>query len=186
MNATDTATRTSPLPSAEPIGEILGSGPSAMPPGEARTYAQPELSIVIPTRNEAGNILPLVQRLEAAVTDRPMEIIFVDDSDDDTVAAIEAARDAARSEIVLAHRAAGDRAGGLGTAVVTGLRLARAPWVCVMDADLQHPPEVVAKLLARGAETGANLVLASRYVETGTTGSFSAMRKSLSQVSTTA
>jgi dolichol-phosphate mannosyltransferase len=186
MNATDTATRTLPLPSAAPIGRVPSSGPSPMPPGEARAYAQPELSIVIPTRNEAGNIMPLVQRLEAAVTDRPVEIIFVDDSDDDTVAVIEAARDEARSEIVLAHRAAGQRAGGLGTAVVTGLRLARAPWVCVMDADLQHPPEIVAKLLAKGGETGASLVLASRYVDSGDTGSFGAMRKSLSQVSTTA
>lgn len=186
MNATDTATRTATLPSTEPIGRIVGSEAGVARPGEARGYAQPELSIVIPTRNEAGNILPLVQRLEAAVTDRPMEIIFVDDSDDDTVAAIEAAGDEARSTIVLAHRAGGERAGGLGTAVVTGLRLARAPWVCVMDADLQHPPEVVAKLLAKGAETGASLVLASRYVDTGDTGSFSAMRKSLSQVSTTA
>ena len=86
MNATDTATRTTPLPYDLPTGRSLGSGPSATPRGEARGYAQPELSIVIPTRNEAGNIMPLVQRLEAAVTDRPIEIIFVDDSDDDTPA----------------------------------------------------------------------------------------------------
>ena len=50
------------------------------------------------------------------------------------------------------------------------MRIARAPWVCVMDGDLQHPPEVIPQLLHRSQETGADLVVASRYAGDGTVG----------------
>src|SRR5260370_19277231 len=65
------------------------------------------------------------------------------------------------------HGTAGARHGGLGGAVVEGLRVARAPWVCVMDADLQHPPELVRSLLDAAKTQNASLVVASRYCTTG-------------------
>ena len=57
--------------------------------------------------------------------------------------------------------------GGLGGAVVDGLRAVNAPWVCVLDADLQHPPEVVPRLLAAVVRDRADLAVASRYCGTG-------------------
>src|SRR5689334_14762085 len=100
----------------------------------AAPLQQHGLSIVVPTRNEAGNIAALVDRLEQTLPDISLEILFVDDSDDETVAAIETVRKQARSNIILIHRPAGQRNGGLGSAVVAGLRVASAAWVCVMDA----------------------------------------------------
>ena len=129
------------------------------------------LSLVIPTRNEAGNIEPLVRRLEAILPDRPLEIIFVDDSTDDTPAAVANVARSATRDVRLLHRSEDERVGGLGGAVQAGLRIARAPWVCVMDGDLQHPPEVIPELLRRAHEADADLVVASRYVGDGTVGS---------------
>ena len=123
----------------------------------------PELSIVVPTRNEVGNIKELVERLRKSLTNISFEIIFVDDSDDDTPAVVESVRKETRSRISLMHREAKARIGGLGGAVVLGMRAARAPWVCVMDADLQHPPEMVANLFVKTRWDDLDLVVASRY-----------------------
>lgn len=127
------------------------------------TFTQPTLSIVVPTRNEVDNIDELVRRLEQALSGVSAEIVFVDDSNDQTPQAIEAVSLRAQLPIVLIHRSPEQQIGGLGGAVVEGLRVARAPWVCVMDADLQHPPELIPELLDRANRDRADLVLASRY-----------------------
>ncbi len=144
---------------------------------------QPALSVVLPTRNEAENIEPLVRRLEQALSGISLEIVFVDDSDDGTVAAIEAVQSQTRSSIKLIHRQPGRRTNGLSGAVVEGLRAAEAPWVCVMDADLQHPPEVISDLMAHAAEANADLVMASRYCAQGDTGNFGRKRTAVSRMS---
>ena len=64
---------------------------------------------------------------------------------------------------MLLHRPVGERHGGLGGAVVAGLALARGTWVCVMDGDLQHPPESILEMLAAAESRHATLVVASRY-----------------------
>ncbi len=133
-------------------------------------HLKPVLSIVVPTRNEAPNIEQLVDRLEQAVPHVAFEIVFVDDSDDGTVAAIETVRTQAHCDIRLIHRPSDQRRDGLGGAVVTGLRATRAPWVCVMDADLQHPPELIPRLLDQAEQTDADLVVASRYTLGGHAG----------------
>jgi dolichol-phosphate mannosyltransferase len=123
-------------------------------------------SVVVPTFNEAGNIALLVERLNAvAGAARLREIIFVDDSTDDTPQVVRAV--AARSELPvrLLHRPADEREGGLSGAVVAGIAAARCPWVIVMDGDLQHPPEDVPRLVA--ATPGTDLVIASRYCRGG-------------------
>lgn len=102
-----------------------------------------DLSLIIPTRNEAGNIPELWRRVDAALNGFAVECIFVDDSDDETPRLIESLAARPGREVVLVHRDPGDRDGGLGGAVVRGLKRARAPWAAVMDADLQHPPEVL-------------------------------------------
>jgi dolichol-phosphate mannosyltransferase len=123
------------------------------------------VSVVIPTRNEASNVEPLVRRITAALAGTAFEICFVDDSDDSTAdLLIELARTDPAVRVLL--RQGADRRGGLSTAVVAGLRMARGRYACVMDADLQHPPELVPVLLAE-AERGADLVIASRYAPGG-------------------
>lgn len=121
----------------------------------------PELSLLIPTRNEAENIDPLLARLAGALAGVELEILVVDDSDDRTpeLVALAQRRD---HRLRLLHRPPGSRQGGLSTAVVLGLSEARGRLSCVMDADLQHPPETVLAMLAAEA-AGAELVVASRY-----------------------
>ncbi|WP_433829756.1 glycosyltransferase [Actinoplanes sp. CA-015351] len=122
------------------------------------------VSVVVPTRNESDNVGPLVERLRTALGEMPGEIVFVDDSDDDTPEVIAALAD---DDIRLVHRTAGHRDGGLGGAVAAGFAAAQAPWVVVMDGDLQHPPETVPDLLTAGRNETAQAVVASRYLDRG-------------------
>ncbi len=146
----------------------------------------PTLSIVIPTLDEAGNVASLASRLASALSGTPTELVFVDDSSDGTPSAIRALPSTAHFEPVLLHREPAARWGGLGGAVVDGLRAARGDWVCVMDADLQHPPELVPALLNRARESGLDLVVASRYCQDGATTGFAWWRSLVSMASTTA
>jgi dolichol-phosphate mannosyltransferase len=127
----------------------------------------PRLSVVVPTRNESESLGPLWARLEPALAGLGAEVCFVDDSDDDTPAKLGALERGA-SEVRCLLRSGEERAGGLSTAVVAGLHMARGEYVCVMDADLQHPPELISEMLA-AAEGGADLVVASRYLQGGST-----------------
>lgn len=139
------------------------------------------LSVIIPTRNEAGNIEPLLRRLERALKGIPFEVIFVDDSTDNTPQVIrQSARLRPFDVTVIARPPA--RRNGLGMAVVEGMRSARSEWIVVMDGDLQHPPEVIPELMARAETTQADLVMASRLCEGGGTAGLSWRRRLLSRV----
>jgi glycosyltransferase involved in cell wall biosynthesis len=122
----------------------------------------PTVSVVIPTFNEAGNVDELLRRLAEALP-AGAEVVVVDDSTDDTADRARAAAPAVPFTLTVIHRDA--PAGGLGGAVVEGLRAARADWAVVMDGDLQHPPAVVAELLAAGP--GHDVVVATRYAHGG-------------------
>lgn len=142
------------------------------------TY-QPRLTIVVPTRNESGNVHPLLRLIHNAVVDMPVEVIFVDDSTDDTSEVItRVGREFPFDVSVIARPA--ERRNGLGMAVVEGIAAAKAEWVCVMDGDLQHPPEVIPQLLEHAHETGATLVAASRLTDGGSTAGLSWRRKIIS------
>lgn len=126
--------------------------------------------VVVPTRNEADNVQPLVERVEAAFDGQAAVILFVDDSDDDTPERITAVAASSALAVELLHRSPGERDGGLGSAVLSGFRRAAgagATWAVVMDGDLQHPPEVAPRLVERGERAGADVVVASRYVGSG-------------------
>ena len=126
----------------------------------------PRISLVIPTFNESANIAELLARLADAIPARmPCEVIFVDDSTDDTPAVITEAARRSRLAVSVMHREVAE--GGLGGAVAMGLRAATAPWIAVMDADLQHPPALVPELVATGERAGADLVVATRYAGGG-------------------
>src|SRR5713226_6174449 len=141
---------------------------------ESQALSQPatyDLTVVIPTRNERDNIMPLLHALREALDGMRVEIIFVDDSDDDTQLIIKDATVAMETSMFhlhLEHRSAGDaRAGGLATAVVHGMNRAQAEYVAVIDADLQHPPEQLRVFYDQVVAQNADLVLASRYIKGG-------------------
>ncbi|PKT70055.1 dolichol-phosphate mannosyltransferase [Streptomyces populi] len=124
------------------------------------------VTVVVPTFNESANIRQLLWQITESVPARlPCEVVFVDDSTDDTPEVIaEAARDCPFPVTVL-HREVPE--GGLGGAVVEGLKTAGSQWIVVMDGDCQHPPSLVPELIAAGERANAGLVVASRYVEGG-------------------
>ena len=151
-----------------------------------RDTAAPRLSIVIPTKNEEGNIARLVEELDGIARDESIEIIFVDDSTDGTPAAVRAAATRARRRVTLIHRRSEERQGGLSGAVVSGIRRARGSWICVMDADMQHPPLLIEALLAAIGRDELDLVVASRYRRNDRVEAFGFLRSALSKVSTRA
>lgn len=125
-----------------------------------------DVSIVVPTFNEADNIRELLTRVQAAIPPGTRaEVVFADDSTDHTCEVIEEVAAYSAVPVVLHHRPVPE--GGLGGAVVEGMARASAPWIVVIDADLQHPPELIPELIARGEATGAELVVASRYAAGG-------------------
>jgi dolichol-phosphate mannosyltransferase len=138
------------------------------------------LSIVLPTYNERDNVEPLFARIARALGPIPYELVVVDDSSDGTDALVAAlARE--RRNIRLIHR---ETRSGLATAVLEGIASARGDVVCVLDADLQHPPEALPRLLHAMEESGADVAVASRYVPGGGSGGLSALRKFASRAAT--
>lgn len=137
----------------------------------------------MPTYNEAPNVAELVRRVSAAVSGVDAEIVFVDDSTDDTPDVIREVAAASALPVRLLHRTA--RAGGLGGAVIEGMRIAASDLCLVMDGDLQHPPEKIPEMLARHAEGDVDVVVASRYAGGGTShGLADRTRVMVSKVST--
>jgi dolichol-phosphate mannosyltransferase len=144
------------------------------------------LSVVVPTRNEAESVELLVSRLEPALAAGSAEVIFVDDSDDETPARVDERSRSARLPVRLLHRCPEERHGGLGGAVVDGFKQARGGWVCVMDADLQHPPETVPRLLEAAEANDLDLVVATRFRDGGSEGGLSTFRRAISRGSASA
>jgi dolichol-phosphate mannosyltransferase len=141
------------------------------------------VTVIVPTFNERENVAELVARTATALAAFDAEILFVDDSSDDTAAEVERVAADAEIPVRVIHRT--ENTGGLGGAVVVGLQAAASDLCIVMDGDLQHPPELLAALLARHAEGDADVVAASRYVGGGdTSGLGTAVRFGVSRAAT--
>ena len=141
------------------------------------------VTVIVPTYNERDNVAELVARTARALGDRDAEILFVDDSTDGTALEVERVAADAPLPVRVIHR--DDNSGGLGGAVVVGLRAAESDVCIVMDGDLQHPPELLPVLLDRHADGDADVVAASRYVGGGdTSGLGTAMRFGVSRAAT--
>ena len=120
------------------------------------------ISVVTPTYNEAGSLPTLAERLALALAGREYELVVVDDGSPDGTADVADAL-AARLPVRVVRRAG---KAGLASAVLAGFVAARGDVLVVMDADLSHPPETVAALVA-ALDAGADLAVASRYVRGG-------------------
>jgi dolichol-phosphate mannosyltransferase len=123
----------------------------------------PELTIVLPTFNEAGNIPVIVERIVAALGKTPCEIIVVDDDSADGTADVARQLGVERPSLRCIRRV-GRR--GLSGACVEGMMAASAPVVAVMDADLQHD-ETILPIMLGEIRSGADLVVATRYTGDG-------------------
>lgn len=158
--------------------EVQATGPFAFDPQSVPDAL--DLSLVLPTYNEASNITPLVEQLIASLDAVPgltYEIIVVDDDSPDRTweRALELAH---RFPQVRALRRQGER--GLSTAVLRGWQLARGQIFGVMDSDLQHPPETVVALW-RAMKHGADVAVASRYIDGGGVSDWSVPRRMVSR-----
>ena len=141
----------------------------------------PELSVVIPTYKENGNIAPLVQRLDAALAGVAWEAIFVDDdSPDGTADAVRAI--AANDPRVRCLRRIGRR--GLAGACIEGVLSSSAPFVAIMDADLQHDEKLLPRMLTILKTGESDMVVGSRYVPGGNSDIFSKRRSLISRFAT--
>ncbi len=141
------------------------------------------VTVIVPTFNERDNVAEIVARIGAALADDTAEILFVDDSTDDTAAEIARVAADAPLPVRVIHRE--QNTGGLGGAVVTGLVAAASDVCIVMDGDLQHPPELLPELLARYADGDTDVVTASRYIGGGdTSGLGTAVRFGVSRAAT--
>lgn len=141
------------------------------------------LTIVVPTYNEKLNVRPLVSLLDKALVDINWEVVFVDDDSPDGTA--DEVRELAitRLDVRVIHRI-GRR--GLSGACIEGILSSAAPYVAVMDGDLQHDETVLISMIASfNTDPELNLVIGSRNVEGGSSGNgLSGMRSFGSDVAT--
>ncbi|HMJ06209.1 MAG TPA: glycosyltransferase, partial [Chthoniobacterales bacterium] len=135
------------------------------------------IAVIVPALNEVENVEPLVRQILECLPNCA-EIIIVDDgSTDGTPARV---RELAVSlPVCLLERA--NPAFGLAGAVIAGARLAQAPVLVVMDADLSHPPSQIEHLIEPLLDDRADLVVGSRYVRGGSTPGWPVYRRVMSR-----
>jgi dolichol-phosphate mannosyltransferase len=139
----------------------------------------PEISVVVPAYRERDNIAPLLAALESAMQGLDWEtIIVVDDASDRTE---ELVRERAQNDprVRCLHRI-GRR--GLASACIEGMLASSAPYLAVMDADLQHDEKLLPELLEAAKQENADVVVASRYMAGGSTGGLAADRVRISRL----
>lgn len=148
------------------------------------THSSRKFGLVIPTLNEAGNIPVLLDRIHAALEPMPLdyEIIIVDDDSTDGTADV-ANEYAERDSRVRVFLRRGQR--GLAGAVIHGWQHTNADLLGVIDADLQHPPEVLPSLL-KPLLSDADIAIASRYVSGNGVGEWNRFRLFVSRCGTLA
>jgi dolichol-phosphate mannosyltransferase len=140
-----------------------------------------ELTVVIPTLNEAGNIEPLLEKLGVALAGIEWEAIFVDDGSTDGTPDLLTgiAQNDRRVRMV---RRIGRR--GLSSAVVEGALASTTPIVAVIDADLQHDERILPDLYRAIANDGNELAIGTRYAGNGSTGEWDDKRLKISRFAT--
>lgn len=147
----------------------------------AQAQAGPELTIIVPTRNERDNIIPLYKLICATLGARNWEMMVVDDDSADGTG--EMVRWLAQHDRrVRLLRRIGRR--GLASAFVEGVEASTAPYIAVLDADLQHDETLLPRMLETLESEPIDIVVGSRYVENGSIGAWSSTRARISALAT--
>jgi dolichol-phosphate mannosyltransferase len=139
------------------------------------------LTIVVPTYNERDNVEALLARIDTALAGIVWEVVYVDDdSPDGTVAAV---REIAQSDprVRCLHRI-GRR--GLSSAVIEGMLSSSAPYLAVIDADLQHDETLLPQMLSMMKTEELDIVVGSRHITGGSTGTWNHRRIAISNLAT--
>ena len=154
------------------------TGPLCVPPCD-QPDATTRLSMVLPTFNEARNIEPMIRRATEILERSQIayELIVVDDDSPDGTwrRALSLSASLPRLRVM---RRANER--GLATAVIRGWQDSRGDVLGVIDADLQHPPELIPKLWSQ-IESGVDLAVGSRHVPGGGVSNWSLRRRMISR-----
>jgi dolichol-phosphate mannosyltransferase len=155
----------------------------ARPEEEARAVmAGPlQLAVIIPTFNEAGNVVPLLDKLTTALADYHWEAIFVDDNSPDGTADLVREIGQKDTRVRVVHRI-GRR--GLSSAVVEGMLATSAPILAVVDGDLQHDEMALPKMIAAIESGQADIAIGTRYAKGGSVGEWNKLRHRASQGAT--
>jgi dolichol-phosphate mannosyltransferase len=158
---------------------LAASAESATGSAPRQWPATPELAVVIPVLNECDNVALMVERLTRALAGIRWEAIFVDDDSPDGTADVVRALARLQGNIRCVQRL-GRR--GLASACIEGILSSAAPYVAVMDGDLQHDELLLPQMLARIKAERLDVVVASRYTEAGSVGEWQRSRVVISDV----
>jgi dolichol-phosphate mannosyltransferase len=155
---------------------------TSLPENPPAAFEPAELCVVVPTLNERDNIGRLIERLERCLDGAAaFEILVVDDDSPDGTAA--AVRELARADPrVRCLQRIGRR--GLASACVEGMLASAAPYLAVIDADLQHDEALLPRMLEVLRRDEADLVVASRYTATGAVPGWDERRRRISRAAT--
>ena len=160
--------------------ELSATAAAPMRDGRGAIKPGPELTVIVPTRNERDNVRPVYEALGRTLEGIDWEVIFVDDdSRDGTAEAV--CRLASLDRRVRCIQRIGRR--GLASACVEGILASSATYVAVLDADLQHDEQLLPHMLKTlKTEPTVDAVIGSRYVEHGSIGIWSRQRRWLSSL----
>jgi dolichol-phosphate mannosyltransferase len=139
----------------------------------------PELSVIVPTFNERDNVAELVRRLVSCLGERSWEVVFVDDDSPDGTADLVRELAGADGRIRCLQRI-GRR--GLSSACVEGMLASSAPYLAVIDADMQHDERLLPQMLDTLKRGETDIVVGSRYAPGGGIGDWDARRARMSRI----
>jgi dolichol-phosphate mannosyltransferase len=174
---------------SEPLTNATEAPSAAMANAEAAPLLErlvhavpgPHLTVVVPTRNERDNIIPLYNLLDATLAGRNWEMIVVDDDSADGTGDVVRWLSRHDRRVRLLSRI-GRR--GLASAFVEGVAASTAPYVAVIDADLQHDETLLPRMLKLLEDEPVDIVVGSRYIEDGGIGDWNQSRARISALAT--
>jgi len=169
------------MTAAKEVG-VFASGFGKTNAHRCATTLGPELTVIVPTRNERDNVDPVYDALCSTLEGVDWEVMFVDDDSQDGTREV-VCRLASLDRRVRCVQRIGRR--GLASACVEGILASCSPYVAVMDADLQHDEQLLPRMLEiLKTEPLVDAVVGSRYVEHGSIGVWSWHRAWLSSLAT--
>lgn len=182
MRTTPSAHRQAPEQPKQTTASTIASPVNNSARYDRRQQTGCTLSVILPTYNEAENLVEVVSRIGRALIDLDYEIVVVDDDSPDRTWEV-ADELAASNPRVRTLRRVNER--GLSSAVLAGMHLANGKVLAVMDADLQHDEQALVDLTSRILDDGASIVIGSREAPGGSYGDWSRWRRGVSWVGKT-